>query len=370
MARITKSNIEKAFAEKSLLAEQEATAEIEVAAQPEESDFNDDTIDNEMRVVEDLRAALSGTEVPKDAQVRLYRRKEGEKLVYLHSWPAAEFSQDQIQSLFGGGRYQIKAYAINPRTGRVGIFINREFECENPVGGLKTATAAAPVPDALAAKLDKLIELQLQPKKEDGNALDMALALMDRFQKMQPAPAPPPAQTSLKEMMETMLMMREFSAELAPKAEAEPSDLQTLANVAGGLMQAINQVPPSKTIAPTHYPQIDQNISTGIGVDQAQEPRDSMTTTFMMRMAAVEMLGAAKAGEPVKAFAEKAIGLVNTDLLLAFIDAPDWFERILQLSPEAVSFRQWYENLRQEILTQFPPEPEDSNVNVPASATR
>lgn len=287
-------------------------------------------------------AELGGQGV--DAKVNIYQLDAATKNnAFVGSFLPSEFSLESVQSQFGPGEYLV------------------HVRKEGKIAARQTLRIAAPkntpAPASSALESNKIIEAMTGGFQQMGAMFAQALAGLAQNQ---------PKPKSTKETLEEFALMKQVFGHDAPQApQNDPMQLIQLAMDLSSKMNPRESEPSAgeiilkavESFAPTINTVMSQSgqkspaalpLSHAPQVPQIPQEVDEMK--LMHQVYIRTLMAAARTGADPATYANNVLDLVPESEVLAFVSPPNWFDAVAAHLPEAVEFKNWFEELKKEIL--------------------
>jgi hypothetical protein len=351
--------------------------------QPEASDEGDSAL---LNIIADLGGSI-------DAKVNVYKASKGSRQMdYVGSYDAPDFSLDALKAEYGGGSYRIHVR----RDGQ--LVANRLLSIAEPKNQPHIQPQAAPQIDP--AQLLSVMQQGFQT---------LGQSLLEGVARLIP---PPQAQKTTQEMLQEMMLMKQlispgeaapqkdpfevfqqgmaFAKDLTPREgdvgtnEVMLEALKVLAPVLGSALQkpafdprqtSPGIVPPAQLSSPAlgqHVPAA-QPLSHPLNPSiAAPQPEGVPEMSLQEKMFFNTIIAAAKADADPSTYSALVLDLIGNDQALQLVSMPDWFEQLVAREPRAFAYREWFDEMRENIylLTETPlPATSTGNANpVPTDA--
>jgi hypothetical protein len=292
--------------------------------------------------------------------------------VWLFECPVEEFSTARLLE-YGSGRYHVRGYRRNEKTGvGVKLFLNRVIAVERPPGYVEPSAQSAAQPHH-ATGTDAVLASILETQRQIAQALTQRPAESSRREMLQelvvmkelfsaPAQAASHAPNPINQLKDMLELVATLKGSEAAAADPTTGLLMTLLNTMGKpLADAIQSqvalknatmaqaqaqpalarpVQPFATSAPT--------LTPSPAPQPVQAPGES-DMTLKIQMAMQSILAAAKTGQPTKPIAELVADQAPPEFVAGLLDSPQWFEQISQAYPEVAEYRAWFTQLHADL---------------------
>lgn len=306
-----------------------------------------------------------------NGKVNVYRTSPGKPLAFVKSYSPMEFSLETLQAEYGPGDYQVRVY------GPGGLKARKNIVIDKPLNSPQFPVAVQ------AQQNDRLIEVMNQGFTRMA---EMFAGAMSKFADNQPKPKT--AMETLQElqmMKEIMgvnnnpapsvdpLQMIETALALADKINPRPAGENDL------LLEGLKAFAPLATAALQHAPAQTSPSTGAISSPQvlaapapAQSAAPAALQVAQPENKESEMLkyyvwllvqNAALDNDPVT-YANLFIDTAGTEGAKTFCESPDWFERICALQPDAAKYREWFEEMRADVLELTKPDSPDNSGDI------
>jgi hypothetical protein len=304
-----------------------------------------------------------------DVKVNVYQLDEKKQRAFVGSFLPGDFSQELIQAQFGPGTYAVEVRrdkkwlrktTIRIAAPRAGVSLSAN-----------TAQSAAPSDNS------KIFEAMQNGFREMGSQFAAALSTLAANQ--------PKAKSTL-EMLQEMQMMQQILGGAAPKGPDPMAIFEMATTIASKLtpregdagageiiLEAIknfgpvlqnaasanaNPAPPVPVPAPV-LPSSPTPVPPRAAPGQNQTEQDQ--TEMMKRVYMNMLIGNAQVENDPMTYASMALDTVGEVAALEFINAPGWFEKIVEYDSRAANYRPWFEQLRLDIIELTRETPGDIN---------
>ena len=322
---------------------------------PAEEPSPDETAEDE--IGQQLRAAFSAAP-GESVRVALYRRDPRSRdLEWCEDFTPSQVesnAHDLIRESWGAGKYELRAIGRTGIKARVQIQI-AEKRIANPAAPPAQNDQLAQVLGMLAQGQNRILEALTHrpPEKTLVQQLEELKLMRDVFA-VPAAPAAAPAQSNasaLKEMVETMRMLKEVSAEVAPEKDADPDNPMTmigpLLDVIKAGMAGKNQAS-STDMQPIALPVSLQQTEAHASVPQQSQPQpeeNEPMIRLILKGAAGEMVRLASVGATPQTGGEFIYKSLPDDFV-PMLSLPNWFEILTHHAPEMAPHRAWIEKAK------------------------
>lgn len=332
---------------------------------PEELPSEDETAEDE--IGQQLRAAFSAAP-GESVRVALYRRDPRSRdLEWCEDFTPSQVesnAHDLIRESWGAGKYELRAI------GRTGIKARVQIQiAEKRAANSAAAPAPAPQNDQVLQVLAMIAQgqermLQALTHRPPEKTLLQQLEEMKLMREVfaQPvAPAAAPAQSNaaaLKEMVETMRLLKDVSAEVAPKEETDPDNPMSMIGplleiVKAGMSGKNSQ--PSADMQPIALPVSLQQTAEHATVPQQHQPlqeENQPMIRLILKGAADELQRLATSGAAPEAGGEFIYKALPDDFV-PMLSLPNWFEILSHHAPQMIPHREWIEKAKTHAVTLF-----------------
>lgn len=307
-----------------------------------------------------------------NGKVNVYRTAPGKPLAFVKSYSPMEFSLETLQAEYGPGDYQVRVY------GPGGLKARKNIVIDKPLNSPQFPVAVQ------AQQNDRLIETM---NNGFTRMAEMFAGAMAKFADNQPKPK------STMETLQELQMMRdlmginnnpapasdpmqliETALNLADKINPRPAGendlllegLRAFAPLATAALQHREQGFPAAVAAqpalpapvpvPASQPVAPTGTESALPVNPSTMKEDEMLKYYVWLL----VQNAAQDNDPVT-YANMFIDTAGTEGAKAFCESPDWFERLCALRPDVAKYREWFEELRADVLELTKPESPDNS---------
>jgi hypothetical protein len=355
--------------ERTIMGTRQIKSATETVREPDFTDPSKDGSEDDDEILAESLARLSA-ELGADEQAKVkISRVDGKtrKRSWLFDTSPSEFSLEEIRDNYGGGEYEVKAYA------RGGIYTHKTIRIELPASS--TAKHADGVPRSIGPQLDAGAQM--------ANAVMQAITAMgdrmaDALRAASEANKPP----SLTEQMQQLKMLRDI---LAPSMQQAPVPVQqgmTFSEFAN-VLSTVKDLLPSEggrssldALVEIGKPLVAQ-LGSLIGKSPMPEnhqatqapalaaPSQQSGPALMpdgMRTMVTTLLHCAKSNADPLSFVDPIIELAGEDQIYAFLSREDWFTIALQWVPDVANYQAWFTRLHDAILQELT-EPDDASIS-------
>lgn len=323
------------------------------------SDVDDgfDDAAGEESAADRVETFLRGAQGAERANVHISRIKPDGKS-HCETISADEFETlglDGLRSKYGAGKFELMLYATNPESGKYVRRGVRVFEIEE----IKQDKSAPAVPSELMRLIDRMDQrmsaLETAPRVDPMDAMKNALTMMTLMREAMglnaqqaPQQAPQSATSAIKEIAAVLGVIKEIRAEIEPPSERETDPmmeaLKSFAPVLSSAMQ--NQAQPMPQIqvpqiaAPVH--QVPQQNPV---VESTPPDEDAMQNQLIVFW----LTSCAKANADIEETAETIYDKSPPEVL-TMIAGDDWWQMLLQMSPQFEPHKAYFEKLRTRVV--------------------
>jgi len=299
----------------------------------------------------------------------VYKIGDKGKDTYLYNCTATEFATDglsEIQESYGAGDYRIRVY-LNGR-----ILSHRRISVGPSRKALRTPQNPPMDIGAMMAQNNTLMmqgfreivqSMQQNQPRQEALGVKEVITLMSSLQGF----AAPPAREH--DPLDMLVKMLEIQKTIAPPLnvngevdggaimlEAVKSFggifgevLKQKAATAPAPIYAEPQLPaPTYSAELTPAPQMAQNP---IQNHEMPNPAEDTEMTLKLRIMAGPVLMAAQSDSDPYSYACMLLDFADEEMIRTYIDDPNWFAHLTKVIPDVARFPDWFNRLRQEVLT-------------------
>lgn len=324
-----------------------------------------------------------------DAQVRVYRQPGNGKQsqVFLFSCAPDDYDLGELltklKEEYGGGDFCIWIKRGNA------VVTKRKVSVEAPVSKKDTTSQTPPnqaIETALVSAIQRLGEQQersmqmmlsavsaLQPKTDmvsmQGQMLDNMIRMREALQPVQQPMLPPAPARDILSDIEQLLKVKAMLGSDSPPSGENPgvllemvkSVLPTLGALAAQYAQRV-QAEPAPRVQPPKQADVQPIIA---------KPEGAKMNLTMMTALNVLLKGA-KRNDPVERYVGMILTYAPEGMVLDLLDMPEPMDALTEIRPEVEEYRDWFEQLIDELRERIQPEDdvEDEDVEGDASTTQ
>jgi hypothetical protein len=310
-------------------------------------------LDVEESAVDRIRVTLRGTTTTR-ADVRVYRVRDDGTLGFCRTYTPDEFDAgglDLLARQWGPGQFEIRLYGSRSGSNKYAVLAKERVAIEKPADTAATPLAESNALVEIIRRMDtRLAAIEQAPRPDPMAEMQRTVAMLasvrDLFAPPPAASPPTPAQT-MKELAETMSVLRMVREEIEP---AQPPDdplaasLPKLLEIISGAQaaQRANPAEPLPTVSVPHLPSAPEPV---------QNPGNETENddAAMIKLAFVWLVSEAKKGGDIEAAAETVYDRAP-DELLSLLKTANYFEQLCAIYPPLAPWREWIDKVRDRVL--------------------
>lgn len=316
-----------------------------------------------------------------DAKVHVYQIDDKKNRAFVGSFLPGDFSIETLQAQFGPGDYSVevrkdkkwlKKSVIKIAAPRIPLGLPVPAAPAESAKLVETMQAGfMEMGKMFSDALGRLAQNQA-PQKSNMDMLNEMIAMKNLLGMDRPTPQGP-------DMMQVLELASNLAEKIHPR-EGEPGTMEVIMEAMKNFGPMFNKIATAQHVqtpvpglsGPAVPPQVApmnqsmQSNPQGPQAPQTAPENPPQTQGEDMNVIARKMflnllIANANAGNDTEPYANMVLDTVGEADAVAFVNTPDWFERLCAEEPRATNFRPWFEQLRADVLELTKPEDEGIN---------